>query len=131
MKDYLKLAEIADQILGVADEDDDKLVVLLDELDESVRFDLINSDFLNAHQVFYYYFRTEPEEIVTDRLMLEPASSLKNGVFIDEYGILELYFTTRNNYPEIYIYDGDQELKSFVGKDAYRKAVLFSEEYDY
>jgi len=39
---------------------------------------------LNACQVFYYFFRMLPDELVSERLELEPASSLAKGVKIDE-----------------------------------------------
>ena len=52
---------------------------MLDALDTGTRNELLESDLLNAFQVFYYYFRINPDELVKERLELEPASSLHNG----------------------------------------------------
>ncbi|MDD3976985.1 hypothetical protein L1994_05325 [Methanomicrobium antiquum] len=132
MTDYYELAELADQLLGIADEDNEKLSEILQELEPPVREELIDSDFLNAYQVFYYYFRTEPEEIEKDRLMLEPATSVKNGIHINDFDILEIYFSHNKNIPEIIISDGDNELKRFSGKNAYIDAMLYLKEgFDY
>ena len=54
-----------------------------------VRNELLVSDLLNAWQVFYYFFRTVPDELVRERLELEPASSLVLGVAIDEIDLLD------------------------------------------
>jgi len=132
LTDYYELAELADQLLGIADEDNEKLSEILQELEPPVREELIDSDFLNAYQVFYYYFRTEPEEIEKDRLMLEPATSVKNGIHINDFDILEIYFSHNKNIPEIIISDGDNELKRFSGKNAYIDAMLYLKEgFDY
>ncbi|MDD4127352.1 MAG: hypothetical protein PHV39_06665 [Methanomicrobium sp.] len=125
MTDYYELAKLADQILGIADEDMEKLSEIIEDLEPKVRDELIDSDFFNAYQIFYYYFRVEPEEIVKDRLMLEPATSVKTGIHIDDYDILEMYFALKENKPEIILSDGDVEIKRFSGGKAYTDAVNF------
>ncbi|MBN2733591.1 MAG: hypothetical protein JXQ82_01880 [Methanomicrobiaceae archaeon] len=131
MTDYYELAELADQILGIANEDLTELSEIIDDLEPRLREELLDSDFLNAYQVFYYYFRCEPREIVMDRLMLEPATSVKSKIHIDDYDILEMYFTVKNSSPEIVLSDGDAEIKHFSGKDAYQDAVNYAENKSY
>lgn len=126
MTDNIELAALAEKILDIADEDYVHLSEVLDELDEEVRDDLLLSDYLHAFQVFYYFFRTVPEEIVIDRLMLEPASSLEHGVFIDNYDIFGLYFIIRDNQGIIYVSDGEKTLGVFNGRSAYRDAVEYA-----
>ena len=47
-----------------------------DALDPALRNELLVSDLLNAYQAFYYFFRILPDDLVCERLELEPASSL-------------------------------------------------------
>jgi len=131
LTDYYELAELADQILGIADEDLKELAEIIDKLEPEVREELLDSDFLNAYQVFYYYFRCEPREIVKDRLMLEPATAVKSKIHIDDYDILEIYFTVKSSSPEIILSDGDVEIKHFTGREAYRDATAFAENKSY
>lgn len=126
MTDNIELAELADQILGIADEDYDRLSSIIGELDEETREDILVSDYLHAYQVFYYYFRVHPDEIVVDRLMLEPASSLEHGVFMDRYDIFELWFVIKGKEGVIFVSDGDRVLKSFKGRSAYDDAVKYA-----
>lgn len=129
MTDYYELAELADQILGIANEDIKELSEIIDDLESGLREELLDSDFLNAYQVFYYYFRCNPREIVKERLMLEPATSVKSKIHIDDYDIFEMYFFVKNNNPEIILSDGDVVIKNFSGKDAYKNAVSYAENY--
>lgn len=126
MTDNIELAELADQILEIADEDYDRLSSIIEDLDEEVRNEILVSDFLHAYQVFYYYFRMEPSEIVIDRLMLEPASSLENGVFIEDFDIFELWFIIEDNKGVIYVSDGEKIRKKFSGRRAYTEAAAYA-----
>ncbi len=96
-----------------------------------MRRELIDSDFLNAYQVFYYFFRTEPNEMIKDRLLLEPATSLKSGIHIDDFDILEMIFRVKDSSPEILFSDGEMEIKSFFGENAYSDALIYIESYDF
>jgi hypothetical protein len=131
--DYLELAKLADQILSVAEEDPEKLLGILDDLNPDIRKELINSDFLNAYQIFYYFFRTEPKEIIEDRLLLEPATSAfsEKGILIYEYDILEIFFKISGCTPEIYISDGDTIYKRLTGKDAYKEMLDYLDKGDF
>ncbi|MDE4907447.1 hypothetical protein L0665_02275 [Methanogenium marinum] len=123
MTDYFELAELADKILEISDEDMTKLVSVLDDLDEGVKNELLVSDFLNAYQVFWYFFRYEPEILPGERLMLLSASSLTEGVLIEERDIYEIRFRVVDALPEILVTDGEAVLETFSGKGAYRDAA--------
>jgi hypothetical protein len=129
MTDYYELAELADRIFEIAEDDMEKLSDVLDTLEESLRWELLESDFLNAYQVFYYLFREKPTLLAEERLILQPASLLgRGGVFFEERGLAELVFAVRERTPLILVTDGEQVLGAFEGAGAYRKAVAFAEE---
>ena len=123
MTDYFELAELADRILTISDDDAAKLVSVLDELDEGVRNELLVSDFLNAYQVFWYFFRYEPEILAAERLMLSSASSLSAGVLIVERDIYEILFRVADALPEMLVTDGEEALMVFRGTNSYWDAV--------
>ena len=81
---FPELVRIADCLLEESGEDEDALRAPDGSPARTVRCELLVSDLLNAWQVFYYFFRSFPDELVRERLELEPASSLVNGVAIDE-----------------------------------------------
>jgi len=128
MMDYYELAQLADKILEIADDELPALVDILDELDPEVREELIFSDFLNAYQVFYYFFREEPDILLDERLSLLPASAIRKGVLAEERDLLELIFIAKNDVPEILVTDGEEILQRFVGPRAYREAVKWADE---
>lgn len=123
MTDYFELAELADRILTICDDDVAELVSILDELDEDVKNELLVSDFLNAYQVFWYFFRYEPEILAAERLMLSSASSLSQGVLIEERDIYEIWFRVADSRPEMLVTDGEVVLVAFQGSNAYRDAA--------
>jgi len=115
---FSELVRIADCLLEESGEDDDALVRQLEVLPGPVRDELFVSDLLNAWQVFYYFYRMEPDELVRERLELEPASSLPSGVVIDEIDLLERVFRIAHHRPEILVTDGKETLKTFTGTSA-------------
>ncbi|WFN34908.1 hypothetical protein L1S32_01965 [Methanogenium sp. S4BF] len=123
MTDYFELAELADRILTICDDDVEELVSVLDELEEGVRDELLVSDFLNAYQVFWYFFRYEPDILAAERLMLSSASSLLQGVLIEERDIYEILFRVADGRPEMFVTDGEEVLMVFQGTNAYRDAA--------
>ena len=123
MTDYIELAELADEILTISDDDVTKLASVLDELAGNVKNELLVSDFLNAYQVFWYFFRYEPEILAAERLMLSSASSLLSGVLIEERDVYEIVFRVANGRPEMLVTDGEEILKVFYGTNAYREAA--------
>ncbi|WP_424728643.1 hypothetical protein [Methanoregula sp.] len=112
---FTELVRIADCLLEESGDDEDALVRRLQTLPVSVLHELIISDLLNAWQVFYYFFRTTPDELIRERLELEPASSLVDGIEIDEIDLLVRVFRVKNGIPEILVTDGKETLKTFSG----------------
>ncbi|MGB8310148.1 MAG: hypothetical protein WCE65_09930, partial [Methanoregula sp.] len=99
----------------------------LETMPVPVLHELIVSDLLNAWQVFYYFFRTTPEELIRERLELEPASSLVDGIEIDEIDLLIRVFRVRNSIPEILVTDGKETLKTFSGVNAFDDSFSYIE----
>ena len=128
---YSRLVAVADKLLDDADEDIVHLTRGIDALEQPIRDELLISDLLNAYQVFYYFFRIEPDILVQERLDLEPASSLINGLKIEETDLLEMYFGIRNAMPVIVISDGDKVVATFSGKSAYEQGRMFLKNPEY
>jgi len=128
---YSRLVAVADKLLEDADDDVARLARSIDALEQPVRDELLVSDLLNAYQVFYYFFRIEPDILVQERLDLEPASSLINGLKIEETDLLEMFFGIRNAMPVIVISDGDKVVATFSGKSAYEQGRMFLKNPEY
>jgi hypothetical protein len=124
---YPELVARADHLFEECEDDVSCLASRMDSLDPEMRYELLVSDLLNSYQVFYYYFRTFPDELVSERLELEPASSLLKGVKIDEIDLLELIFTVKNYEPVIIVSDGENALVTFKGKTAYANGLKYIE----
>ncbi|KQC04685.1 MAG: hypothetical protein APR53_03140 [Methanoculleus sp. SDB] len=130
MIDYLELAELADRIYAIAEDDVEKLADILDDLEPGVRNELLHSDFMNAFQVFYHAFRELPTELGEERLILQPATEIVRGVLVEERDLLELHFTETDGVPSVLVSDGEKMIRTFTGRGAYGRAVAFSEEYE-
>jgi hypothetical protein len=124
---YHELVAVADHLFEECEDDASCLASRMDSLDSDLRNELLVSDVLNSYQVFYYYFRTFPDQLVCERLELEPASSLIKGIRIDEIDLLELIFTVKNHQPVIIISDGEKTLAAFTGKTAYADGLKYIE----
>jgi hypothetical protein len=122
---YSQLVALADQLLEECDEDVDRLVQRFEALAPEVRNDLFSSDLFNAYQVFYYFFRQHPDELVKERMELEPASVLLHGLKIEEIELLELYFVLREGKPIIMISDGDRAVATFSGRTAFADGMEY------
>ena len=116
---FSQLVELVDRMLDDCEEDEECLALRLGHLEPALRNELIVSDLLNAWQVFYFMFRTEPDLLARERMELEPASSLVNGLKIETTDLLEMYFAIRECVPAIVIHDGDKTVAAFSGKSAY------------
>lgn len=123
-----ELADIADDILERVGEDVDALAGELDMLDPAVRRQLLVSDFLNAFQVYYYFYRKAPGELELERLLLQPASALAHGVLLTELDLFVVMFRVEEGRPIISVGDGERILANFREKDAYEKALRFIDE---
>jgi hypothetical protein len=128
---YPDLVALADKLLEESDEDVTRLAKKIGSLDAETRNELMVSDLLNAWQVFYYYFRTVPDELVKERMELEPASSLLRGIKIDEVEFLELFFVMRDKKPLIVVSDGEKAVATFSGNTAYTNGMQYLENPEY
>jgi len=128
---FPELVALADKILEECDEDVALLATRIGSLDADVRNELMVSDLLNAWQVFYYYFRTVPDELVKERMELEPASSLPRGLKIDEVEFLELFFVMKDHKPLIVISDGEKPVATFSGRNAFSDGRAYLENPEY
>ena len=128
---YPELVALADKILEECDEDVERLAKKIGSLDAEMRNELMVSDLFNAWQVFYYYFRTVPDELVKERMELEPASSLPRGLKIDEVEFLELFFVMRDHKPLIIISDGEKPVATFSGRNAFSDGRAYLENPEY
>jgi hypothetical protein len=122
---YRKLVALVDGILEECEDEVPCIIKKLDALDEATINELLTSDLLNAFQVFCYMFRADTGIDMQERLELEPASSLKRGLKIEETDLLEMYFVIHENKPVIAISDGDKVVASFSGKSAYEMGREF------
>jgi len=125
---YRDLYPVADRILEEGEDDPEALVVALGKIDPGVRDELLASDFLNAWQVFYYHFREDPGELERDRLTLQPASALSEGVLITEIEFYEIVFFMDSKEPVISVRTGEDIVANFRGREAYRLARKFLDE---
>lgn len=128
---FPELVALADKLLEECDEDVALLATRIGALDADVRNELMVSDLLNAWQVFYYYFRTVPDELVKERMELEPASSLPRGLKIDEVEFLELFFVMKDTKPLIVISDGEKPVATFSGRNAFSDGRAYLENPEY
>ena len=128
---YSRLVAVADNLLEDADDDIAHLARGIDALEPAVRDELLVSDQLNAYQVFYYFFRTEPDMLAQERLDLEPASALIRGLKIEETDLLEMFFAIHENKAVIVISDGDKTVATFSGTSAYAQGRMFMKNPEY
>ena len=124
---YQNLADIADHLFDACEDDVKCLSRKIEALNKEVRNELLVSDLLNAWQVFYYFFRVEPDELMQERLELEPASSLLNGIIVDDIDPIELIFSITDTEPVIIVSDGEQPLATYKGRNAYAEGQKFIE----
>jgi hypothetical protein len=124
---YPTLVALADHLFEECEDDVKCLSHRIDELDPALRNELLVSDLLNAFQVFYYFFRILTDDLVCERLELEPASSLIRGVKIDEVELLDLVFSVKNHEPVITVSDGEHPLVTYKGKTAYTEGMKYIE----
>ncbi len=128
MVTYAELADLADALFEASGDDDELLAERLDTLDGEIRAALLSSDLLNAYQVFYYFFRETPDELVMERLQLHAASDLARGVVIDEIDIYDLILSLDGGEPVLLLTDGENTLSRFRGPEAYADMVGYLDE---
>lgn len=128
---YRELVDLVDAILEECEDEVPCIVKKLGMLEPEVRSELFISDLLNAYQVFFYFFRIEPDLLVRELLELEPASSLRGGLKIDEVDLLEMVFLLRESKPIIVIWDGEKAVATFSGGRAYADGKEYLENPEY
>jgi hypothetical protein len=126
--DYFELATLADKVLAISGDHEEQLAQVLDTLEESSRSELLVSDFLNAYQVFFYFFRITPDAFIREHLILIPAAEVKDGVLVEEFDLYQIVFYVRNGKPFIAVGDGEHLVTTFTGSDAYRAAHRYLDE---
>ncbi|MDD1664299.1 MAG: hypothetical protein LUQ32_02995 [Methanomicrobiales archaeon] len=128
MIDPVELAELADRILAIAGENVKVLAEVLDTLDAEARNELLSSDLLNALQSFYYHFRELPTLLGQERLTLQPAVAVLDGISFEEEKGLDLIFRLDKEGPVVDITEGGELVVRFEGQSAYRGARRYLEE---
>jgi hypothetical protein len=122
---YSSLVQLTDRLLEDCEDDVECLALRLGRLEQSVRDELFSTDLLNAWQVFFYAFRTDPGALIRERLDLEPASALANGLKLDEIDLLDLVFQVRDGEPLMMVNDGEKTVASFSGRTGYEDAMNY------
>jgi hypothetical protein len=127
---FTELVAAADRLLDDCEDDYKCLAVRLGHLAPEVREELLVSDLLNAWQVFFFFFRTG-DELLRERLELEPASSLIGGIRIRENDFLEMVVAVHRAIPVIAVGDGEKVVATFSGPSAYNQGLEFMESPEY
>jgi hypothetical protein len=120
-----ELEATADGIFEECEDDVACIAVRLDGLEGELRWELLDSNLLNAWQVFYYFFRIVPDELVRERLELEPALAARTGVLLEDRDLYEICFFVRERRGFIGVSDGERLLAHFEGPDAYAEARAY------
>lgn len=126
--EYADLAILADRILEESGDEDERIADILDTIDPLLRSELLLSDFFNAYQVFYYFFRVRLEGVPRERLTLTPASELESGVIVEDVDLCQIIFIVRNGVPLVGVGDGERLIATFTGQESYHQARRYSEE---
>lgn len=122
-----ELEATADAIFEECEEDVACVAGRLDGLEDELRWELLVSNLLNAWQVFYYFYRFVPDELVRERLELEPAMAARTGVFLEERGLFEILFYVKSRRGFIGVSDGESLLAHFEGSEAYAEAQAYAD----
>ncbi|MDR2854925.1 MAG: hypothetical protein LBV40_02055 [Methanomicrobiales archaeon] len=127
---YQELGDIAEQIFTVCEDDPIRVATKLGTLSPNIRDLLLESDLLNAFQVFYYYFRESPDIVAEEILLFHSAAHLIHGIsLLKGIGPYEMVFLVKQGKPMIVIIDEDDlVLKTCTGTGAYREAISFIRE---
>jgi hypothetical protein len=122
---YTALVGIVDRLLEDCEDDVVCLATRLGGLEENVRNELLVSDLLNAWQVFWFCFRTDPGILLREQLDLEPASALPGGIRLCTIDLLEVFFAIRDGQPWVVVWDGEKAVSSYSGRNAYTDALAY------
>lgn len=120
-----ELEATANAIFEECEEDVVCVASRLDGLEEELRWELLESNLLNAWQVFYYFYRFVPDELMRERLELEPAMAAKTGVLLEERDLFEILFFVKARRAFIGVSDSESLLAHFEGPDAFAEAQAY------
>lgn len=110
-------------------DDDERVAEVLDTIDPVVRNELLLSDFLNAYQVFYFFFRVRLQEEPRDRLILTTASDISAGIVVEELDLFQIIFMVQKGVPLACVSDGEHFIATFTGQESYSQARTYIEEH--
>jgi hypothetical protein len=122
-----ELEATADAIFEECEEDVVCVASRLDGLEEELRWELLESNLLNAWQVFYYFYRFFPDELARERLELEPALAARTGVLLEERDLFEILFFVKARRAFIGVSDGESLLAHFEGAEAFSEAQAYAD----
>jgi hypothetical protein len=122
-----ELEATADAIFEECEEDVACVASRLDGLESELRWELLESNLLNAWQVFYYFYRILPDDLIYERLELEPAMAARTGVLIEERDLFEILFFLKDRRAFIGVSDGKCLLAHFEGPDAFAEARAYAD----
>jgi hypothetical protein len=122
-----ELEATADGIFTECEEDVVCVAHRLDGVEEELRWELLESNLLNAWQVFYYFYRFIPDELMRERLELEQALAAKTGVLLEERDLFEILFFVKARRAFIGVSDGESLLAHFEGPEAFTDAQAYAD----
>jgi hypothetical protein len=125
------LVAATDRMLEDCEDDVECLALRLGSLEPEIRDELLVSDLLNAYQVFYFFFRDRNDDLLRERLELEPASALIGGIKIRENDFFAMIVAVREAKPIIVLSDGEKIVATFSGASAFEQGREFMENPDY
>ena len=122
-----ELEATSDAIFEECEDDVACVASRLDGLEDELRWELLDSNLLNAWQVFYYFYRFVPDELVRERLELEPAMAARTGVLLEERGLFEILFFVKSRRGFVGVSDGESLLAHFEGAEAFAEAQAYAD----
>jgi hypothetical protein len=128
---YSILVAATDRILEDCEDDVECLALRLGSLEPDVRKELFVSDLLNAYQIFYFFFRDGKDDLLRERLELEPASALIRGIKIRENDFYTMIIIVREAEAVIALSDGEKIVATFTGSSAFEQGCVFMESPEY
>lgn len=119
------LSDTIDSIFRRCGDDPSCIAAAIRGLDPDIRHEILSSDLLNAWQVFWYHFATNPGAEAEEFLNFHSAGELAEGVPMGEAGILTLTFSVTDDEPAISISDDIREVARFTGSSAWTDTLRF------
>lgn len=124
-----ELAQIADKLYEMADDDDGKLAELMRELPPDIAHALCTSNLTNAAQAYIYAFNEYPPEEIYDLLLLKSSSLLPQGIILETVELSDILFRYDKNTKSFLISTSidDKVAMSFSSQNALQEARLWAQ----